>query len=119
MYGRQKTFKVKGRSFTYYPSESLSKNVQVVTVSHVTTSVCLDELIGLAAELDVDYETVEISSYDYELEFETKIQETDEMYGQRMKWIENNQSKAKAENVAKLDRERKEYERLKKKFGDS
>jgi hypothetical protein len=41
------------------------------------------------------------------------------MYGQRMKWIENNQSKAKAENVAKLDRERKEYERLKKKFGDS
>jgi MoaA/NifB/PqqE/SkfB family radical SAM enzyme len=118
MYGRQKTFKVKGRPFTYYPSESLSKNVQVVTVSHVTTSARLDELIDLANELDVDYETVEISSYDYELEFETKIQEIDEMYSQRMKWIENSQAKSKAEKAAKLEKERKEYERLKKKFGD-
>jgi hypothetical protein len=118
-YTRMKTFTLDtGHEFSYYPSESLSKNVQVVTVNHVTSSLSLGELVNVADELYVGYDDVTVSGYDFELEVETKIQETDEMYSQRMKWIENNQSKAKAKGAAKLDRERKEYERLKKKFGD-
>jgi hypothetical protein len=118
MYGRQKTFKVDGKAFAYYPSESLSKNVQSITVSHVTPAIIsLDVLIDLANGLGVNYDEIDISSYDSELEIETKIEETEEMYSQRMQWIENSQAKSKAEKAAKLDRERKEYERLKKKFG--
>jgi hypothetical protein len=122
MYGRQKTFKTQtGHTLTYWPSTSQSKNVQVITVSHTWYSgQTLDTIVNLAGALGVALADVEImqGDDDYEVKAEMTILETDAMYQERMNWVQASEKARKVKHAKDLENERKEYERLKKKFGD-